>query len=152
MASAYRLQKLHTIRRAEEELKKSALAEAIQELHRLENALRFAHERCALGRTMMNAGAESGQLEERIVGREEVSAADRSARFLISRVRKVEENIKKFQTEFLAKRVQRRQVQKLLESAIAEDVVTENRKSQADLDEWHRSRHSRHHLEDFQKS
>jgi len=134
------LRRLHGIREAEEEQKKSALATAVQELHRLESAIKLAQARGTQGRILLNASADSGESTDRIAAKEEIAAARRLAKILGGRVRAVQENLEKIQKEFLATRVQRRQAGTLLEIAIAQNTADEKRKSQSALDDWHRSR------------
>ncbi len=140
MAVPHGLRRLHKLRLAEEQQKRSALASALQELHRLEGALKLALGRATLGRRIVNASVQSGKQEDRFAGLEEIAAADRLARVLAIQIHRTEEYIAKAREDFFAKRVQRRQVETLLEVAIAESAAEEKRKSQIELDDWHRSR------------
>jgi hypothetical protein len=134
------LRRLHELRAIQEQEKKSALALALQHLHQLEQSLRRAQERAADGRTLLNSSLQSGQVEDRIAGSEEIASAERMARILRARMIAARNQIAGIRNMFLAARLQRRQVETLLESAIARDSEEGKRRTQIALDEWHLSR------------
>lgn len=132
--------RLHRLREAEERQKNAALVSAIQELNRLESAMQSVHDRATSGRAILNEGLNGGEPEDRIAGSEEIAAANRLAGILSARIRQAKENIARTREQFLAVRIQKRQVETLLDLAIARDHVDAQRKSQTALDEWYRSR------------
>ena len=132
------LPRLRRVREAEEQQKRSVLSSALQELHRLEAALKRAHERARAGRTIVIASSHSGESADRIAGLEETAAADRLAAALATRIHIAEAHIVVAREAFLAARMQRRQAETLLDLDVARDSAEAKRKGQAALDDWHR--------------
>jgi flagellar export protein FliJ len=136
------LLRLRKLRETEEQQKKSVLASAFEELHRLESELEFAKSHARRGRALLISSALSGDRADRVAGMEEVAATGRLIDFLTVQLQVAADNVGTLLAEFLAKRIQRRQVQTLLESALTQSIAEERRKSQMLLDDWHLSRHT----------
>jgi len=137
------LLKLLQVRELEEEQCRSALASAAAALRRLEQALAAARERGRTGRALMLAGAQGGNLEDRLAATEEVRASLRHAAFLWPRIQSAELQVAASRQKLLAKRTECRQAKTLIETERRRDAIEQNRKQQQALDEWHRSRRDR---------
>lgn len=140
MPPGQNLKRLHSIRAAEEQQCRTQMNLALAELRRLEDALENSRERLRRARALFTRGVRSGAVEDRIAGSEETALADRLAKVFVERIRMATEHFTQLRAEFLAKRIQRRQVETLLDAARAQKLMESNRKSQLALDEWFRSR------------
>lgn len=134
------LKRLHSIRAAEEEQYRTQMNLALAELRRLEEALENSRERLRRALTLFSGSVHNGVVEDRIAGLEAAALADRLARVLAERIRIANGHFTQLRAQFLAKRVERRQVETLLDAVIAQDLIEGNRKNQLALDEWFRSR------------
>lgn len=134
------LKRLAAIRRAEEQHSRTRMEMAIAELHRLEQAFDGARNRAKQGRRSIVSAVSSGECDDRVAGIAEVTAADRVTTLLAERIHSVEQQISELRDAFLAKRIERRQAESLLESQTAQQTLELSRRSQTALDDWHRSR------------
>lgn len=139
MAASQNLHRLRSIREAEENQRRTQMESSLAKLRSLQNALEdnFGRERRA--RALIASSIQSGEQVDRIAALEEITAAERQMTVLPARIAAVETDVALIRQEFLAKRIERRQVESLLEAARAREVVEANRKSQSALDEWHLS-------------
>jgi flagellar export protein FliJ len=133
------LRRLHELRTAEEEQRKALLQSALGELNRLESVLRSIQSRAMRGRALVRESLRSGSVEARLSGVEEIVGAERLEEVLRARVRTAGAAVQRLSAEFLAKRVERRQTETLLDARVAQQEVEQQRKAQAALDEWFRS-------------
>ena len=124
----------------EEEQRQAALESALGDLSRLEVALAVARERERRGRRLVAASAETGDLIDRIAGLEEMRTARRHAATLTPRIAEAELSVIARRREFLAKRVERRQVESLIQKAELKEAVQAGRRAQGELDGWFLSR------------
>jgi flagellar export protein FliJ len=143
MAVSRALSRLLRVRELEEEQRRLALESAQMELHRLETALAAAGERDRQGRALITASAFNGNLPDRLAGLEESRASKRHAQALAPRIANSEEAVEDRREEFLEKRVERRQVETLIEESAAREAVEEGRRGQQSLDSWFGGR--KHH-------
>lgn len=143
MAISRALSRLLQVRELEEEQRRLALESAQMELHRLETALAAAGERDRQGRALITASARSGDLFDRLAGLEESRASKRHGKALAPRILESEEVVELCREEFLEKRVERRQVETLIEESAAREAVEEGRRGQQSLDMWFGGR--KHH-------
>jgi hypothetical protein len=134
------LRRLHSIRSAEEQQFRTHMISAFAELRSLQNALERTQERLRLARTLIANSVRTAESEDRIAGLEEAAQADRLTRLLRDRIRVAEQHFVRSRAQFLEKRVERRQVETLLDAARKRDAVEESRKAQIALDEWFRTR------------
>lgn len=141
------LRRLLRIRDLEEEQKRVALESAMGELRRLENALETAMTRNRRGRGLVDASARSGELIDRQAGLVESQTAMRYAVILSERIVEAEREAARMRGEFLAKRIERRQAETLIEEAKKGEAIDQVRRSQQSLDDWHRVRLYRQQLE-----
>lgn len=140
MALPRAMRRLLRIRGMEEEQRQAALESALGDLSRLEVALAVARERERRGRRLVAASAETGDLIDRIAGLEEMRTARRHAATLTPRIAEAELSVIARRREFLAKRVERRQVESLIQKAELKEAVQAGRRAQGELDGWFLSR------------
>jgi len=136
MAVPRAMRRLLRIRETEEEQRQAALESAQSDLRRLEEALALAQERERRGRRLVAASAETGELTDRIGGLEEMRTARRHAAALTPRIAEAELAVTARRREFLAKRVERRQVESLIEKAELKESGMAGRRAQGELDVW----------------
>lgn len=140
MAVSNALRQLLRIRELEEEQSRLALESALGELRRLEQALEASAQWDRRGRGLVEASARSGRLTDRLAGLEESRAAARLKAALTPRIALGEEEVSELRQEFLAKRVERRQAETLIEETEAREAIEADRRNQQSIDDWYRSR------------
>jgi hypothetical protein len=150
MAVSRALRRLLRIRNLEEELRRLALDSAVAEMRRLEHALVLSGQRNRRGRALVVASAHNGQFEDRIAGVEETRLAIRHAEVLTPLVADMELEVAALRQEFLAKRVERRQAETLIDETEAREAVTAGRRAQQQIDDWYSSRLKKEHSSDEQ--
>jgi len=121
----------------EEEMHRRELESAQGELTQLESALMAAGQQERRGRQLVNSGVLSEDLPDRLTGLEEAHAGSRLGSFLQQHIEVAILQVNERREEYLAKRLERRQAETLVEAAEAMDKVEVNRKSQQALDEWY---------------
>lgn len=136
MAPSRGLQRLFQVRGLEEELSQSALEEALGNLHLLEAALEAARERERSGRRHVTASAASADVADRIAGLEETRAASRRVAGLKPRIAEMEAKVAARLAAFLAKRMERRQVETLISKTKAAEAIVAGRRAQREIDDW----------------
>lgn len=140
MAVARSLRRLLRVLELEEEQASHALESAMEELRRLESAFRSNREREQRGRALVRASAHSGDLADRLAGLEEARLATRWAAALAVRIAEADERAAQRRQQFLAKRVERRQAETLIEEAEARHAEAAGRRSQQSVDDWYLNR------------
>jgi len=140
MAVAIAMRRLLRVLELEEEQAKTALDSEVGSLRLLEQRLDAAIERNRNGRQLVHASAQSGDVMDRWAGIQDTETATRVAAFLEPRVREAEGIVATRQKEFLAKRVERRQAETLIEEAEAREAVKAGRRNQQALDDWYLNR------------
>jgi hypothetical protein len=143
MAVSRALRRLLRIRELEEEQNRLALESASGELSRLERALSAAFGRERQGRRLVEASAWSNQLMDRFAGLEETRSASIHAIALGPRIAAKQEEVAARRQDFLAKRVERRQAETLIEETEAREAIETDRRGQQSLDDWYGSRQYR---------
>jgi hypothetical protein len=136
VAVARALRRLLRVLKLEEEQAKGALETALGELRRLEEAKLVARERERSGRELVAASARSGELADRLAGIEEARAARHAAGSLKDRMAAAERQATLRREVYLAKRVERRQAETLIQEAEAHEAREADRRSQQSADEW----------------
>ena len=124
MAVSRALRRLLRIRDLEEEQGRLALESALGELRHLENALAAAVERDRRGRRLVEASARTGELPDRLAGLEETRAAGRRSAALGEWIADAELDVAALRQEFLARRVERRQAETLIQESEARDGIS----------------------------
>jgi flagellar biosynthesis chaperone FliJ len=140
MAVSRALRRLLKIRNIEEEQSRLALESAVSELNRLEAALAATTERDRLGRRLVERSASNGELPDRLAGLEETRAASCHAAALGPRIADAKLDVAGMREEFLARRVERRQAETLIEETEARDALDAGRRGQQSLDDWYGNR------------
>jgi aspartokinase len=134
------MRRLLQVLEIQEEECRAAMESARAELSRLERALTRNVERERGGRRLVAVSATTGEITDRIVGIEETRTAKRVAAALAPRIREVEAAVNERRSQFLGKRIERRQAETLIEETEALDRVEAERRAQRDLDDWGLSR------------
>ena len=136
MAVSRSMRRLLRIRNLEEEQGRIELESALGELRRLENALKATVERAHRGRVLVGMSARSGELPDRLAGLEETRTAGRYRAALVPRIADAELDVVALRQEYLARRVERRQAETLIEETEAKDALDAGRRGQQALDDW----------------
>jgi flagellar biosynthesis chaperone FliJ len=136
MALLRGLRRLLQLRHLEEDQSRLALESALAKLHQLERAVEATAKRGINSRELVRRGVRTGELPDRIAGLEEGRAALRQAACLegpLSQSRKAAEILRE---SYQSARVERRQVETLLQEADAAASLDADRRSQQALDDW----------------
>lgn len=136
MAVPRTLKRLLRVLELEEEQRQTALQSALGELHRLERAIDTASDQERTGRQIVTAGVLKDEFEDRLAGLEQARAALHARDVLMPRAADARVVAAERREEFLAKRVERRQAETLIESVEAQEELIASRRRQAALDEW----------------
>lgn len=124
----------------EEEQRREALENALGQLRRFQQAREQAIERERRGRRLVAASAERGEIADRFAGLEETRAGARRSAALKPLIAAAESQVELRRQEFLAKRVERRQAETLVEESEARKALVTRRRSQQALDNWYLNR------------
>jgi len=130
------LRRLLRLREMEEEAGRAALESALGELRGLERARDSARQRERGGRLLLAASARTGELTDRLAGFEETRAGERHRAALEPRIAETEESVIARRQQLLVKRLERRQVETLIEEQEASDATEAGRRTQRGLDDW----------------
>jgi flagellar biosynthesis chaperone FliJ len=147
VAVARALRRLLRVLHLEEEETRRQLESALGDLRRLEHSLEAASARDRGGRNLVHVSAQNGELADRIAGMEESLAAARRTAALTPWIRDAEQEVSARREIFLAKRIERRQAETLVEEAEARAALQAARRAQSSLDEWHLNRRHRAQIE-----
>ncbi len=134
------MRRLLRVRDLLEEQSRQALESATGELSRLEDALDATVSQDRRGRLLVGTSAHSGELPDRLAGLEETRAAVRFREAVVPRIAAAQVEVSALREEFMAKRVDRRQAETLIQETEAQDAVDGGRRSQQALDDWYRFR------------
>jgi hypothetical protein len=140
MAVSSALRRLLNIRGIQEEQSRLALDAKLGELNRLQHALQASAEQDRSGRLLVQTSARNGELPDRLAGLEETRAAGRRGAVLAPRIADAKRNVAALRQEFIAKRVERRQAETLIQETEARDAVEAGRRGQQGLDDWYGNR------------
>jgi flagellar biosynthesis chaperone FliJ len=140
VAVYHALRRLLEVRGLEEEQHRLALESALGEVHRLEIALRTARSRERAGRQRIALSAHSGEAADRIAGIVDLETGRRGAVLLARRLADAEARAAELRAEYLAKRVERRQVETVIQEAKALESLQGGRRDQQRLDDWFAAR------------
>ncbi len=143
MAQSQTLRRVQSIRYAEERQRRAQMESALADLRRLQDAFKFAFERMKQARALVASSVGSGEPIDRIAALQETTAVERRMKILPARIAAAETEVVSIRQEFLSKRIERRQVECLLDEARAREAAEINRKSQFMLDNWHLLQRSR---------
>ncbi len=143
MAVSRGMRSLLRLREIQEEQSRAALDEALGELKRLEAALRSAHGRERAGRRLVALSAGTGSLTDRIAGLEETRAAQRYATVLRPRMAEAQEAVRERRSQFLERRIERRQAETVILERERADELAAARRAQRGVDDWFLGRRQR---------
>jgi flagellar biosynthesis chaperone FliJ len=127
------------MRKSEEDQLQKTFASAQAELQHLLSAQRGAAERRRLGRELVLRSMRSGDLRDRVTGLEEARVAASMNNALSMRIAAASRRIEEAKRCYMAKRMERRQVEVLIEAAELERRLMASRRTQQALDDGHRS-------------
>ncbi len=136
MAVSRALRRLLSVLELEEEQSRLALESSIGGLRRLEQLLTLARKRERGGRQLIVVSAHTGELPDRLAGLEESRAGQRGAVYLEARILATESQVAELRQAYLAKRVERRQAEALIQEIEARDDLISARRGQHALDDW----------------
>jgi hypothetical protein len=134
------MRRMLNVLESQEEQCRVALESALGDQRRWETALAAAKERNSRGRRLVTASAGTGELVDRVAGVEEVRAARRQAAAVMPKIAEAEQIVAMRRREFLAKRIERRQAETLIQKTEAMEALEAARRSQRELDDWFLSR------------
>jgi len=137
MAASRTLKRLLRVRELEEEQRRVALETAQNELNRLKMAIDSAVDRQRRGRRLIESSVLNGEQTDRFAGVEEIRTGERIAAFLQPHLATHQALVEQRREEYMAKRIERRQAETLIEESLKREAVEEARKSQLALDEWY---------------
>lgn len=140
MAISRALRRLLKVRELEEEQSRVALESSLGVLQRLQDARQLAIESGCRGMKLFITGACTGKLPDRLSGLQEASASEHRGAALNSRIEDAQSDVDLLREAFLAKRVERRQAETLIEQTEQREALEANRRSQQAVDEWYRFR------------
>jgi flagellar biosynthesis chaperone FliJ len=140
LALARGLLRLLRIRNLEEEQSRTALESVMGELRQLQHAQAASIERARRGRRLVDTSARSGELPDRLAGLAEIHGSERLALALSPLILDAELEIAELRADYLAKRIERRQAETLIEEAETRDAAVAERRSQQSLDDWFSNR------------
>jgi hypothetical protein len=124
----------------EEALRRRELESAQGELTQLELALRASSERQRNGRRLIASAVHSDDLRDRLAGKEEVQAGERSGAIFEQRIHRSSLLVEDLRTALLDKRVERKQAEALIKAAEAGEAIEAERRMQQSLDDWYLTR------------
>jgi hypothetical protein len=143
LAVSRTLLRLQSIREAEERQIRAQMESAQAELRRLEKALMNNFERSRGAQALLASSVRSDEQVDRVAALQELATAERVAKILLPRIAVAETAAGAIRQEFLAKRIERRQVESLLDAANERLAIEAKRKSQTALDDWHNAQRTR---------
>lgn len=148
MAVSPTLRRLMKVLAMEEEQRRLELESGLGQLAQLKHALALTVERDRAGRQMVAESACTGELHDRLAGIEETCIAERQAAVLKPRIAEAEVEVMELRQEFIAKQIERRQAEALVEKAEVAEALEEAKRSQRMLDDrylnqFHGAEHNR---------
>ena len=143
MGVSQNLCRLHSIRESEERQHRAEMELALAELGHLQGMRNAALKRARNARALAASSVRSGEQIDRIAALQELTTAERSMKALAANIAAAETDVLSTRRAFLSKRMERRQVESLLETERARAASETRRKSQFALDDWYLSRRIR---------
>lgn len=142
MAAPRVLRRLLRVLELEEEQYRAQMEAAIADLKQLETALKISESRERKGDRLVAASATTGEVSDRVAGLEESRLARKRAAALKPEIAEAATVAGRRREKFVEKRVERRQMETIVEEAQTQDALDAGRRSQRALDDWflHRPR------------
>lgn len=116
---------------------------ALAKLRILQNEWTAASKRMRQARVLIASSVQTGEQVDRIAALQEMTEAEHRREGLEEKIAATEAEVTSSRQEYLVKRIERRQVESLLDAERARLAVESNRKSQSMLDDWHLPRTAR---------
>ena len=136
MAVNRAMERLRRVLELEEELRRTEFEAAVADLGRLEAALTATEVRNREGRRLVTASAVMGEIADRLAGLEETRSALLKSAAIKPRIAEAELTVTNKREEFLAKRIERRQVQTVVERNEKRELLEGARRTQRGHDDW----------------
>ena len=140
MAGPHNLRRVCDVRKVQERLRRAQMESALARLRLLRNTLMTALESAKHARAMIVSSISSGEQVDRIAALQEITTSERRRKFLQQQIAAAEAEVASMRQEFMSKRIERRQVESLLDAARMRLQIEEKHKIQTALDDWHLSR------------
>ena len=138
MTRTARLRRLCDLREMEERNEASRLALATAVLRKIDDALRNVRGYEEAARVLIRSGVQRDDIVDRLAGAGETDLAARLVKGLEKKRRLGEEQVGMIRDQYLAKRVERRRVEAILQIEMEREESDAQRRTQSLLDEWHR--------------
>lgn len=136
MPASKSLERLLRVFEIQEETRKRDLEEAQGKLARMEDSLATTCEKVDRGRVLLTAALQSSKLDDRLAGQLEIDSGELRKAFLQKSIGEMSMVVEQARTGYLDKRVERKQVEALLETAERLASAEGVRKAQQSLDDW----------------
>ncbi len=136
MAASHGMRRLLRVLELEEEHYRAQMEAALADLRQLEEALMTAGEQERAGRRLVADSIATGEIADRVSGIEESRLAGKRSAALKPRIAGAEAVAVSRQQKFLEKRIDRRQVESVIEKAATEKTLDDGRRVQRALDDW----------------
>lgn len=130
------LERLLRVFEIQEETRKRDLGEAQARLAKMEEALTTAGQKVDRGRMLLASALQLNELHNRVAGQVEIESGELHKAFLQKNVDEMSIIVEQARTGYLDKRVERQQVETLVETAERLAAAEEVRKAQQSLDDW----------------
>jgi flagellar biosynthesis chaperone FliJ len=140
MKTSSTLRRLLRLRALEEEQSRMLLEAAEAEVKRLESALASVRQSEHQGRELVTRSVQDREPSDRIAGVEQIRACGQAADWIAGRTPQVEAEARAQRSDFVEKRIQRRQVESLHTAGVSQSRFREEKRMQQAQDEWHRMR------------
>jgi flagellar biosynthesis chaperone FliJ len=141
MRRSLRLARLLDIRQAEERQSRNLMESVVLELRSLENISEDTHKRRKHARGLITTSLSTGDGLDRTAAIEEMAISERVATALQKKIEAIELQVERLRQDFLAKRIERRQVETLIDQAKAQEAIDSKRSTQIAMDDWYRAQH-----------
>lgn len=143
MAGPHNLHRVYDVRKVQERQQRVRMESALARLRLLQDTLMTVLENVKHARALIVSSVSSDEQFDRIAALQEVTTSERRRKFLQQQIAVAEAEVASMRQEFMGKRVERRQVESLLDAARIRLQIEEKRKIQMALDDWHLSRPKR---------
>ncbi len=130
------LERLLRIRELQEEQKRCQLNAASAKLEALHKSREVADEMKIRGQALVRASVSSGEMTDRQAGIIEAELAGRRSRGLTARILSAQEDAIELRQKFMDTRLERRQVETLVDIQDLREDMESDRSSQKSIDDW----------------
>ena len=143
MALAGSLDRLAHVRALEAEQSLATLEAAINEVRQLQYALALAQQQAKAGRELIHCSAQTGELVDRLAGIEELRKSRKAIATMEGDLVVVEATATEVREVYLARRMERQQAEALVKEARTQEERLMTRRSQQEVEDWHRAQQMR---------